>query len=56
MIIKCIYIIINYEVIEGKGIFYRTVVRLVVLYETECWTVKNQHKHTLSIVEMRMLR
>jgi hypothetical protein len=32
------------------------VVRLAVVYETECLTVKNQHEHKLSVAEMRMLR
>ncbi|GMP22599.1 hypothetical protein CsSME_00000546 [Camellia sinensis var. sinensis] len=32
------------------------VIRLVILYGTECWTTKNQHVDKMSIAEMRMLR
>jgi len=38
-----------------KGKFYRTTVRPTLLYGTECWTVKSQHKHQVSVAEMRML-
>ena len=27
-----------------------------MLYGTECWAVKKQHFHKMSVVEMRMLR
>jgi hypothetical protein len=39
-----------------KGKFYRTTVRPAILYGTERWAVKNQHKHKASVTEMRMLR
>lgn len=39
-----------------KGKFYRTSVKPMMLFGTECWAVKNQHENKLSIVEMRMLR
>jgi len=39
-----------------KGKFYRTVVRPPMLYGTECWAVKSQHKSKVSVAEMRMLR
>jgi len=39
-----------------KGKFYRTTVRPTMVYEIECWAVKNQHKHKVSVVEMAMLR
>jgi hypothetical protein len=42
--------------IELKGNFYWTIVRLGMLYGTECWAVKNQGENKLSVAEMRMLR
>ncbi|CAN6716432.1 unnamed protein product [Malus baccata var. baccata] len=39
-----------------KGKFYRTVIRLAMLYSTECWAVKYQHVHKMGVAEMRMLR
>ena len=39
-----------------KGKFYRTAVRLSLLYGTECWAIKKQHTHKISVAEMRMLR
>ena len=39
-----------------KGKFYRTYVRLSLLYGTECWANKKQHTQKISIAEMRMLR
>ncbi|KAL6498741.1 hypothetical protein OROGR_028288 [Orobanche gracilis] len=39
-----------------KGKFYRTAIRLTLLYGTECWTVKQCHVHKMSVTEMRMLR
>ncbi|KAH1250173.1 Craniofacial development protein 2 [Glycine max] len=39
-----------------KGKFYRTAVRLAILYGTECWTVKSQHENKVGVAEMRMLR
>jgi hypothetical protein len=38
-----------------KGKFYRTVVRLAMLYGTEYWTVKNQNENKISIAEIRIL-
>jgi len=38
-----------------KGKFYWTTVRLKMLHETKCWTVKNQQKYKLSVVETMML-
>jgi len=38
-----------------KGKFYRTAVRLTLLYGTECWAVKSQHENQVSVTEMRML-
>ena len=35
---------------------YRTAVRPALLYGTECWAVKSQHKTQVSVAEMRMLR
>ena len=39
-----------------KGKFYRTAIRLAMLYGTECWAVKHQHVHKMGVAEMRMLR
>ncbi|KAM1714241.1 hypothetical protein ACFX12_024872 [Malus domestica] len=39
-----------------KGKFYRTAIRPVILYGTECWAVKHQHVHKMGVAEMRMLR
>ena len=39
-----------------KGKFYRVAVRPVMLYEAECWPVKNSHIQKLKVAEMRMLR
>jgi hypothetical protein len=39
-----------------KGNFYRTEVKLAMLYGTESWAVKSQHKNQVSVAEMGMLR
>ncbi|KAJ7946136.1 Retrovirus-related Pol polyprotein LINE-1 [Quillaja saponaria] len=39
-----------------KGKFYKSAVRPVMLYGTECWAVKKQHSHKMGVAEMRMLR
>jgi hypothetical protein len=39
-----------------KGKFYRTMIRPVMLYESECWPTKRRHVQQLSVTEMRMLR
>ena len=39
-----------------KGKFYRTAIRLAMLYGAECWPTKIQHVQQLSVAEMRMLR
>ena len=39
-----------------KGKFYRTVIRPVLLYGSECWAIKYQHEQKTSVAEMRMLR
>jgi hypothetical protein len=38
-----------------KGKFYRTTVRSTMLYMRDCWAVKNQHKHKISVAEIMML-
>ncbi|KAH1228604.1 hypothetical protein GmHk_10G028576 [Glycine max] len=42
--------------IKLKRKFYRTAVRLAILYGTECWAVKSQHETKVGVAEMRMLR
>jgi hypothetical protein len=39
-----------------KGKFYRTSIRLALMYGTECWATKEQHIQKMSVAEMRMLR
>ncbi|AQK72954.1 Retrovirus-related Pol polyprotein LINE-1 [Zea mays] len=39
-----------------KGKFYRTAIRLAMLYGAECWPTKIRHVQQLSVAEMRMLR
>jgi hypothetical protein len=39
-----------------KGKFYRTVIRLAMMYDAECWATKGQHVQKMSVTEMRMLR
>ena len=35
---------------------YKTTLQLAMLYDIECWTVKKQHIHKMSIAKIRMLR
>ncbi|KAI0488944.1 hypothetical protein KFK09_028783 [Dendrobium nobile] len=39
-----------------KGKFYKMVVRPAMLYDAECWPLKEKHNTKLSVAEMRMLR
>jgi hypothetical protein len=39
-----------------KGKFYKTAIRLTMLYGAEYWPTKRRHVHQLSVAEMRMLR
>ncbi|XP_052193027.1 uncharacterized protein LOC127801710 [Diospyros lotus] len=39
-----------------KRKFYRTAIRPVLLYGSECWVVKYQHEQKTSVAEMGMLR
>ena len=39
-----------------KGKFYRAAIRPVLLYETECWTVKKSFEHKMEVTKMCMLR
>nr|XP_016492639.1 PREDICTED: uncharacterized protein LOC107812125 [Nicotiana tabacum] len=39
-----------------KGKFYRAVVRPAMLYEAECWPVKNSHVQRMKVAETRMLK
>ena len=39
-----------------KSKLYRTVVRPVALYSTECWPTTARHEQALNVMEMKMLR
>jgi hypothetical protein len=39
-----------------KGKFYRTAIRLAMLYGHECWPTKRQYIQQLSVAEIRMVR
>ena len=39
-----------------KGRFYKIAIWPAMVYGTECWDVKKQHIHKLSVAQMRMLR
>ena len=39
-----------------KGKVYRTVVRPVILYDSECWPIKKTQVQRLMVVEIRMIR
>ena len=39
-----------------KDKFYRTTIRLTMLYGAECWPTKIRHVQQLSVAEMHMLR
>ncbi|KAI0493554.1 hypothetical protein KFK09_023673 [Dendrobium nobile] len=39
-----------------NGKFYKMVVRPVMFYGAECWSLKEKHNTKLSVAEMRMLR
>ncbi|KAF3659980.1 hypothetical protein FXO37_13722 [Capsicum annuum] len=39
-----------------KGKFYRIAIRPSILYEAECWPIKNFHIQKLKVAEIRMLR
>jgi hypothetical protein len=38
-----------------KDKFYKTAIRLTMLYKAECWHTKRQHVQQLSVADMRML-
>ena len=42
--------------VKLKWKFYRTIIRLTMLYDSECWALKGQHEHKMGVVKMRMLR
>ena len=39
-----------------KEKFYKTIIRLAMLYGTKCWAAKKQQVIKMSVIEMRMLR
>ena len=41
--------------LELKGKFYHTIIRLAVLYRTECSVVKSQQEDKFNATKMRML-
>ena len=38
-----------------KGKFCKTTIQLAMLYGTECWVIKKQYIHKMSVAEMRIL-
>ena len=39
-----------------NGKFYKAITRPAMTYGAECWPIKKQHMHKMSVAEMRMLR
>ena len=39
-----------------KGKFYKVAIRPALLYGSECWAIKKEHKRKMEVAEMRMLR
>jgi hypothetical protein len=39
-----------------KGKIYKSVIRPVAMYESECWAMKKMNERKLHVAEMRMLR
>jgi len=39
-----------------KDKFYRTTIRLIILYGSESWALKEQHKRKVRVAKMRPLR
>ena len=39
-----------------KGEFYRRMISPAMTYGVECWLIKKQHIHKISVAEMRILR
>lgn len=42
--------------IKLKEFFYEISVRPTMLYGNECWVLKKQHVHKISVVEIRIFR
>ncbi|KAE8701868.1 Leucine-rich receptor-like protein kinase family protein isoform 2 [Hibiscus syriacus] len=42
--------------VDDDGKFYRMTIRPALLYESECWAIKNDHVRRMEAAEMRMLR
>lgn len=43
--------------IRLKGKFYKTAIKLAMLYNTKCWTIKKQHVPViLNVVEISMFK
>lgn len=40
--------------IKLKGKFYKVSMRPIMLYHIECWAMKKQHIHKISVAELRM--
>jgi len=41
---------------KKKGMIYKTVVRLAMMYGAETWPIKKAQENKLNVTEMRMLR
>lgn len=42
--------------LSSKRIFYKTIIRPTMFYETKCWFVKRKHIHKTSVREMKLLK
>lgn len=51
------WVLFNHRIpLRVKGKFYRTIVRLAIMFGLECWRIKKQHTQKMAMVEMTMLR
>jgi len=53
ILLYCTVLCYTKVLLRLKGNFYHTTVKLVMLYGTKCWSVKNKHDSKISEEEMR---
>src|ERR1700755_3687053 len=41
---------------EVKVLIYKTIIRPILLYDSECWTMITEHKNRIEVAKMRVLR